>query len=424
MILEVLISNFFSIKEEIVLDLRAANIQTKQAKELVENTFSYGNDKVVKTLALYGANASGKTNIIKAIRFCVMMIINSHTHNENTIFNFTPFKFEEYTSKPSEFFVRFVLNNIEYEYSFNLNRTQVLKESLYYYPKGRITKIFVRDELKGDSKKDKYSFGNQIIRPLDVAESTSAKTLYLSRASQMDREIPKALFKFFMEEFLLDIIYPSDEKIEDYFLNFKDELLAGLNFADSDIVDFKLEKRPFTGVKFDIKSPFNTEPLLVTNFSDEKVFFLSYHKRDMSKQFDFFTEESAGTIKLFLTLLTVLDVINNNKILLLDEIETHFHPHIVDYILKLFYKSKAAQLIYTTHNTNLLDLKKLRKDQIYFCNKKEDGSTEVYSLYDYSDFRETMDVEKAYLQGRFGAVPYLSDSNENIERLMHEQKKK
>ena len=76
-------------------------------------------------------------------------------------------------------------------------------------------------------------------------------------------------------------------------------------------------------------------------------------------------------------------------------------------------------MIYTTHNTNLLDLKKLRKDQINFCNKKEDGSTEVYSLYDYSDFRETMDVEKAYLQGRFDAVPYLNDSDDNIKRLVN-----
>lgn len=419
MILEIKISNFFSIKEEIVLDLRAANIQTKQAKELVDNTFPYAKEKVVKTLALYGANASGKTNIIKAIRFCVRMIINSHTHNENVVFNFAPFKFEEYPSKPSKFFVRFVLNRIEYEYSFELNRSQIIKESLYYYPKGRVTKIFDRDESRGESKKDKYSFGNQIIRPLDVAESTSVKTLYLSRASQMDREIPKALFKFFLEEFILDILTPVDEKIEYYFQNYKNELLAGLRFADNDIVDFKLEKRPIKVVKFDIKQ-FQTDPLLITNFSDEKVFVISYHKTDMSKQFDFFSEESAGTIKLFLTMLTVLDIIKNNKILLLDEIETHFHPLIVDFVLKLFYKSEAAQLIYTTHNTYLLDLKKVRKDQINFCNKKDDASTEVYSLYDYSDFRETMDVEKAYLQGRFDAVPYLSDSNENIERLLHE----
>lgn len=419
MILEIRISNFFSIKEEITVDLRAANIQTKQAKELDDNTFPYVKEKVIKTFALYGSNASGKTNIIKAIRFCVMMIYNSHTHNENAIFNFAPFKFENYPTKPSGFFVRFVLNDIEYEYSFELTRTEIIKESLYYFPKGRITKIFERDESKGEAKKDKYSFGNQIIRPLDVAESTSVKTLYISRASQMDREIPKTLFKYFLEECILDILPIGDEKIEYFFNNYKNELLAAMNFADSDIVDFKLEKRPMTGIKFDIKQ-FQKESPIVTNFSGEKVFLLSYHKMDTSKEFDFFAEESAGTIKLFLTMLTVLDIIKNNKVLLLDEIETHFHPYIVDFILKLFHKSEAAQLIYTTHNTNLLNLKKLRKDQINFCNKKEDASTEVYSLYDYSDFRETMDVEKAYLQGRFNAIPYVNDSDENIERLIHE----
>ncbi len=105
--------------------------------------------------------------------------------------------------------------------------------------------------------------------------------------------------------------------------------------------------------------------------------------------------------------------------MLIDELETNLHPYIVDFIIKLFHKSNKAQLIYATHNTNLLDLKKLRKDQIYFCNKKEDASTEVYSLYDYSDFRDTMDVEKAYLQGRFDAIPFMNDSDENLEKLIH-----
>ena len=420
MILEIRLSNFFSIKDEIVIDLKAANIQTKQAKELESNVFDYNKTKVLKTIALYGANASGKSNIMKAIRFCSLMVLNSHNHNEDAIFNFMPFKFDGYETKPSKFYINFVYQNIEYEYSFELTRKEIKKESLFYYPKGRITKVFERDEDKGRTKKEKYSFGNQIVRPFDIAENTSVKTLFISRASQMDREIAKDVFKFFLEDFILDILMPMDIKIEYYFNNYKNELLSAMQIADSDIIDFSIEKRPIQGIKIDVKHTPN-EPLMtsISEQSQEKVFVISYHKKDRTKKFEFFEEESDGTIRLFLAMLTIIDIIKNNKTLLIDEIERHLHPGIVEYLIKLFNFSKNAQLIFTTHNTNLLDLKKLRRDQIYFCNKKEDSSTEIYSLYDFKDFRETMDAEKAYLTGRFGAVPFLSDSDKEIEKLLN-----
>ena len=160
MVLEIRLSNFYSIKDEITLDLRAGNIQTKQAKELSANVFNFKNTKVVKTVAMYGANASGKTNIVKAIRFCNMMVLQSHNHNEDAVFNFVPFKFEGYPEKPSSYFIRFVSKGIEYEYSFSLTRTEIITESLYFYPKGRIAKIFVRDETAGKTKKEKYNFGS------------------------------------------------------------------------------------------------------------------------------------------------------------------------------------------------------------------------------------------------------------------------
>ena len=104
---------------------------------------------------------------------------------------------------------------------------------------------------------------------------------------------------------------------------------------------------------------------------------------------------------------------------MIDEIEDSLHPKIIEYLLNIFRTGEKAQLLYTTHNTRFLDLKKFRKDQIYFVNKKPDGSTDLYSLYDYSDFRDTMDLEKAYLQGRFDAVPFVNDSQEKIKALLH-----
>ena len=109
-------------------------------------------------------------------------------------------------------------------------------------------------------------------------------------------------------------------------------------------------------------------------------------------------------------MLTILNIIKGNKILLIDEISMGLHVNLVEYILNLFHKSESAQLIFSTHNTNLLNMRKLRKDQVYFVNKRDDGSSEMYSLFDFKDFRENMDAEKAYLQGRFDAIPYIDDS--------------
>ncbi len=418
MVLEIRMSNFYSIKEEIILDLRAANINTKKTKRLNNNIFEYNKTKVLKTAAIYGANASGKTNIIKTIRFCNAMILESHLHNENSIFNFRPFKFQGYTEKPSTYFIRFVSNGIEYEYSFSLTQTEIVKESLYFYPQGRIKKIFVRDESKGKTKKEKYSFGSVIRRPMDVAENTSNKTLYISRASQMDRDIAKEIFNYFNSTFILGYFY--NRHIESLFNQHKEILLQALKIADSDIVDIKLRKIKSKMPNFAITlSPENVDVKKNQGVDYERLRVITYHHSSPNVPFDFDSEESAGTKKLFFIMLTVIDIIKNNKVLLIDEIGESLHTSIVEYILNLFHKSKKAQLIFTTHNTKLLDLNKLRKDQIFFTNKNQKGATELYSLYDFSDFRDNMDAEKAYLQGRFDAIPFI-DSTENLNSLFHE----
>ncbi len=233
--------------------MRAANIKSKNARLLKDNIFSYKNNDILKTVVLYGANASGKSNIIKAIRFAVWMILDSTNHNENTIFNFQKFKFSGYPNKPSLFFIRFVLDEIEYEYSFSLMRDKILSESLYYYPKGRIKKIFVRDETKGKTKREKYSFGKVIKRPFDVAENTSNKTLYLSRASQMDRDIAKAIFRYFNNTFILGYLGFNVQQIETLFKKYKKQLLKALQIADSDIIDIKVKKITTQGKTLNIK---------------------------------------------------------------------------------------------------------------------------------------------------------------------------
>lgn len=415
MVLEIRISNFFSIKDEIVLDLRAANINTQKAKRLKNNVFEFNKTKVLKTVAIYGANASGKSNIINAIRFCNAMIFQSHLHNENTIFNFKPFKFQGYKNKPSKYFIRFISGGIEYEYAFSLTQNQIVTESLFYYPQGRIKKIFIRDERLGTTKKEKYSFGSVIRRPMDVAENTSDKTLYISRASQMDRDIAKEIFNYFNTVFVLG--YFHNRSVEFLFNNHKDLLLQALKIADSDIVDVKIKKEKRTGknVSFDL----TTNQASIVDMEHEHLKITTFHRSAPNTPFDFETEESDGTKKLFFAMLTIIDIIKNNKVLLVDEIGESLHTSIVEYILALFNESKNAQLIFTTHNTKLLDLNKLRKDQIYFTDKNSMGATELYSLYDFNDFRDTMDAEKAYLQGRFDAVPFV-EPVETLNELFNE----
>lgn len=415
MILEIKIKNFFSIRDEVILDLRAAKSKSSKSMSLEGNTIDIGQgEKVLKTVAIYGSNASGKSSVIKAIRFCCSMVFESHNHNENTVYNFKPFKLDSKIDEPSEFGIRFLMEGIQYYYTFSLTTTQILKEALYFYPKGKQSRIFERDENAGNSKNDKYKFSGEIKRPLDVAESTSNKTLYVSRASQMDRSIAKKVFSFFNETFILNYHGQSIEHVNQIISDEKQFILKALQIADSDIVNIECnkEKVKSQAIRLNINQ-FGKDEISNHEVENEVLKITTYHKSNPKVPFDFYTEESDGTQKLMFIILKLLDIIRNKKILMIDEIETSLHTKIVEYILWLFKHSTNSQLIFTTHNTNLLNFDLLRKDQIYFVSKAENGSSELYTLYDFKDFRENMDPEKGYLMGRFNAIPFL-DYSQNI----------
>lgn len=377
MILEFRLSNMFSFRGEVSLNLQAARIQTQKARELEGNLFTVGGEQLLKSVAVFGANASGKSNVIKAIRACVEMIRESHNYNEDTVFGFAPFKFDGYDEKPSSFYVRFLMEGIEYEYSFTMTRMEILTEQLCYYPNGRRSLVFSRDERKGPEKKDVYEFKLVLKRPMDVAANTSRKTLFISRASQMDRELAKQVFRFFADEVVLD--YKIPVSLEHLLREQKNTLLEVLRTADSDIVDIQL-----TGDRLK-----------------------TYHRNNPDVSFDFETEESEGTKTLFRMMASMIDIIMKGRMLLIDEIDTSLHTHLVEFIIGMFNASERAQLVYTSHNTHLLNTDFQRRDQVYFVNKRDDGSSDLYSLYDFKDFRDTLDMEKAYLQGRFDAIPYI-----------------
>lgn len=380
MILEIRIGNIFSLRDEMTLDLQAANIHTKKAQSLEGNVFEVGGEKLLKSVAVFGANASGKSNVVKAICACVEIVRSSHNYNEDTVFGFYPFKFDGYDKKPSFFYIRFLIEGIEYEYSFSMTRYEILTEQLNYYPNGRKSLVFSRDEAKGPEKRNIYEFKQSIKRPMDVAANTSRKTLFISRASQMDRDLAKQVFRFFCDDIVLDHRSISKEAEEQMLNQRKGDLLNVLSTADSDIVDIRMESGALK----------------------------TYHRGNPDVAFDFETEESQGTKTLFCMMLSMIDIIRGGKFLIIDEIDSSLHTQLVEFIITMFNNSRNAQLLYTSHNTHLLNTGFQRRDQVYFVNKRRDGSSDLYSLFDFKDFRDTLDMEKAYLQGRFDAIPYLS----------------
>ena len=142
MLLEMRVSNFFSIKDEVCIDFKAGLINTVGAKKLCDNVFRVKDETLLKIQGLLGPNASGKSSILKTVASCARIVLESHLYNEGVQFNFVPFKFDGYSAKPSSFFIDFITDGIEYEYSFTFNRNEIITEELYYYPGKRKVKIF------------------------------------------------------------------------------------------------------------------------------------------------------------------------------------------------------------------------------------------------------------------------------------------
>lgn len=423
MVLKFSLSNFYSIKDTLTVDFEAARISTAATKELSDNVFTLNDKKYLKSIGVFGPNESGKTSIVKALSFCISLIIYSYRNNEGVKFNFMPFKFDGYHERPSTFSINFICDNTEYEYSFSLNRKEIISESLYYYPGKRKAKIFVRKEQVGKPKSEIYSFGDGFfVKPLDVAQSTGRNTLFISRASQMDRELAKRIYSFFMQ----DLLVGSPSIANDYAVNLfnanKPLLLQALKMADSDIIDIEVRKEKVTVPVMPAYLTSRREVIsgMPAMQTETYIRFLTSHKKNPGIKFDLELEESSGTVQLFYLLLALLDVCRHGKTLVIDEFDLSLHTELAEFITNLVHASKNAQILFTSHNTNLIDTKKFRRDQIYFTNKKEDASTDFYSLYDFKDFRENMDAEKGYLQGRFDAVPYVASSVESIRKLFGE----
>jgi AAA15 family ATPase/GTPase len=409
MLIEFSIENFRSIKEKVTFSM----VATKDTS-LDGNMIQYAlkEDSLLKSAVIYGANASGKSNVILALGFLKLLIMNSHNHQKGQMIQFTPFKLDKtYLSKPTRMEIIFLKNDIKYDYEIAFISEKILEESLYYYPNNKKALIFKRSESDGylftiDEKEQKL-----------IAERTLPITLYLSKSTQENYKKTADAFDWFKDN--LQVIGPTDRpELISYTLNLlksnaelKKYILKALLEADVGIDDISTQKMKIS--KEQLK---NLPPDFMNIILKDKdgVEFDQIQTIHNGVIFDFLSEESEGTQRIFSLIGPWIDALKNGRTLVVDELDTKLHHLLNLFLIRLFHdptqNKSNAQLIFTTHNLNLLDQDIFRRDQIWFTEKNpKKGSTDLYSLTEYGP-RKDKDIEKGYLAGKYGALPFIKEN--------------
>ena len=406
MIIEFSVKNFLSFKERVTFSMLA-----NSNKELDDNYVEYNDKKILKTSAIYGANASGKTNLFQILASVIYMLRNSNNFNMNSKLLIAPFKFDKKTiNKPSEFEIKFIAENIRYVYGFIADSKKIYEEYLYYYPSGRETKIFDRTNT------NEYSFPQKDGRILnDIASKTAANKFFIATATNWNYEQTKVPYKFLTVDIntFNNLSGLRDTAIREYLKNdneLKSFALEFLKKADFNIVDYKVLE---TDVPEDVLATIPDYIKAEINMKEKLKVFTSFFKHIDSDIELSYEEESMGTQIVFCFIPFIMDALNNKKIIVVDELDKSLHPYLVEMIVQMFndpnINKNGAQLIFNTHDTNLLKLNILRRDQIWFTEKDHNnGISDLYPLSDFS-VRKTENIERGYMLGRYGAVPFIKN---------------
>jgi len=416
MLLQFSVENFKSFRDKAVLSLEGST-----DKELPNNYVLDGNAKYLKALSIFGANAAGKSNIFLALTAAILTIRQSNNRQINEpLFFMDPFRFDEETiAMPSSFEFVFVTRRMKYVYGFSATKTAVLKEYLYVYLSSKATTVFERDG-------DEYRFTSPARKRemLPLTERNTPNKLFLATATQWNCEDTKDPFLWFAEEIntyatnfeqLLHQTAPMFEKGDEALRRFTTNIL---HEADINIDDYSFESKEQTGEQFlqglpaELKSIVSTVPATGKELKIETVH--TVEKDGKKKQFKLsLLEESQGTRNLFTFSPILKNAFETGETLCIDEFDTSIHPMLIEYLIRLFNDPNInrgnAQLIFSTHEVSIMSLKTLRRDQIYFVEKdRATGASELYSLDEFSP-RKQEDVRKAYLLGRYGSIPAISE---------------
>lgn len=404
MILEFSVKNFLSFKDKVTFSMIG------NASSGLDNNYILSKEKrILKTAAIYGPNASGKSNLFKILTTIILMLRNSNNMDINAKLPIIPFKFDkESIKKPSEFEIKFLIDEVKYVYGFIADENKIYDEYLYYYPNGRETKIFDRTNT------DYYSFPQKDEKKLrDIEYKNTQNKFFLATATNWNYDKTKFPYSFLSTAIntFNDINELRSISFQEYLKSNKDLKEFTLDFlkkADFNIVDYKvlesdIPDEALTGIPDFIKKTMKGKP---------KVFnVLLKHKG--SENYLTIDEESMGTQIIFAFIPFIKDAINHQKVIIVDELDKSMHPYLVELIVQMFndkeINKNGAQLIFNTHDTNLLDLNILRRDQIWFTEKNNDtGISDLFALSDFS-VRKLENVEKGYLLGRYGAVPSIKN---------------
>lgn len=415
MLVEFRVKNFRSLRDEQVLSL----VASKDRNLLETNTLATGikaSPTLLRSAVVYGANASGKSNLIKALQYMRGVVAESATVIQpGQTFSVQPFRLDsEFISQPTEFEITFLLDGVRYQYGFALTAQRIVSEHLLVYKAFKPQRWFDR-HFDANTGKEIYAFGPGLKGSKNVWEgATRANSLFLSMAVQLNSEQLRPVFDWFINrlvifnevsplapQFSVQMLQQSEKRKEicDFLT------AADISIADIDVVTKKV---PGQAVHFDRitgKTEVRTEEI-----EENQLRF--HHMTEHGKAVFDLADESNGTRNLLFLTGPVLDILNRGLTLVIDELDTSLHTLLVRQIVRLFHQPEintgGAQMIFTTHDTSLLDAPDLlRRDQVWFVEKERNQASSLVSLSEFSP-RKNEALERGYLMGRYGGVPFLS----------------
>ncbi|MEZ7684333.1 AAA family ATPase [Prevotella histicola] len=413
MILNLEFKNYRSFKGSCSFTTEPTSSKAK-ANNLCEiETKAEGSKKALKISLIFGANASGKTNLIKFLYGFRRWVLNMDNRVGEDIVLYQPFRFDSETANaPIEFSLEFIAQKIRYKYEVSFTKTQIESESLISYPNGKQTQLYERVLLPDDKESDTIKLGASLAayKPFNVFKNQLLLSKFLKDTPcEPITNAAKYLADMVISNgFHEDTILGEDKEMLRWLYSHPDNkkmLVEFLAFADTGVADFQLEKR--SG---------NVE---VTSLHGLYKDGEGIGKTDLP-----FREESFGTRALFIIGCHILQALQSGSPFFIDEMDSGLHSYVTQLIVDIFrnerINKKNAQLIFTTHDVNLLDQNTIRKDQVWFTEKDEYGISEIFTLSDFDDVREDTLFAKWYLNNKFGGVPSL----QSLEKLFVENGKK
>ncbi len=400
MLINFTFNNFRSFQEERTLSLEASTI-----KEHRESVFEGQGQRLLPVCVIYGANSSGKSNVLAALLTMRNVLLTSVRLNPKDRLDYKPFMLDrESKSRPTSFEIQFFVNGMRYRYGFDYDEMHICQEWLYEKRQGeREFNLFLRAEDEFEISKVRFAEG------VGLDKRTARNRLFVSLVAQLNGAKSQAILEWFEKCNYLSGI---DN------IGYVDKTLQMLKDHDDELYDRVLEFFRYTQLGFDdivvAAKEAGERTILeaktvhsIYNEQGEVVGHQQFSKDDM---------ESEGTKKVIELAGPVFDTLKDGKLLIVDELDAKLHPLLTRSIVALFMNKESnpngAQLIFATHDTNLLNLRYLRRDQIWFTEKNAMESSDLYSLVEFRDERGTKvrndrSVEKDYINGRYGAVPFM-----------------